>query len=309
MFPPPPQAGEPGLRLLRRVGRVHPGASTTTARRAATRRCGGRSSSARAASLREVKDAGLARARRRRVPDRRQVGGRRARAGPPALPVCNADESEPGTFKDRVLIEGDPYALIEAMTIAGYADRLRARLRLPARRVPGRAPRSSTHAMAEARRHGLPRRRHPRPRASTSTSRSARAPAPTSAARRPRSSTRSRATAASRAPSRRSRSQVGLFGKPTVVNNVETLVNVLPILLEGGPAFAAIGTEKSTGPKLFCVSGARRAPRRLRGAVRRDAARAARARRRRRRRPRAADRAARRRGRRLRRARTSSTCR
>ena len=48
----------------------------------------------------------------------------------------------------------------------------------------------------------------------------------------------------------------GLFGQPTVVNNVETLVNVLPIVLEGGPAFAQLGTERSTGPKLFCVSGA-----------------------------------------------------
>ena len=47
----------------------------------------------------------------------------------------------------------------------------------------------------------------------------------------------------------------GLFGKPTVVNNVETLINVPAILLEGGPAFAQIGTEKSTGPKLFCLSG------------------------------------------------------
>ncbi len=35
--------------------------------------------------------------------------------------MCNADESEPGTFKDRVLMEGDPYALVEAMTIAAYA--------------------------------------------------------------------------------------------------------------------------------------------------------------------------------------------
>ena len=47
----------------------------------------------------------------------------------------------------------------------------------------------------------------------------------------------------------------GLFGKPTLVNNVETLYNVLPMLLEGGPAFARIGTAKSTGTKLFCVSG------------------------------------------------------
>src|SRR5207245_1901685 len=49
--------------------------------------------------------------------------------------------------------------------------------------------------------------------------------------------------------------QVGLFGKPTVVDNVETLANVLDIVLEGGPAYARIGTERSTGPKLFCLSG------------------------------------------------------
>ncbi len=49
--------------------------------------------------------------------------------------------------------------------------------------------------------------------------------------------------------------QSGLFGKPTVVNNVETLVNVLDIVRDGGPAFAATGTEQSTGTKLFCVSG------------------------------------------------------
>jgi NADH-quinone oxidoreductase subunit F len=49
--------------------------------------------------------------------------------------------------------------------------------------------------------------------------------------------------------------QVGLFGKPTVINNVETLVNVLDIVLHGGPAFTTIGTSGSVGPKLFCVSG------------------------------------------------------
>jgi NADH-quinone oxidoreductase subunit F len=49
--------------------------------------------------------------------------------------------------------------------------------------------------------------------------------------------------------------QAGLFRKPTVVNNVETLVNVLDIILAGGPAFAGVGTAGSTGTKLFCVSG------------------------------------------------------
>jgi NADH-quinone oxidoreductase subunit F len=47
----------------------------------------------------------------------------------------------------------------------------------------------------------------------------------------------------------------GLFARPTVVNNVETLVNVLPILAGGGPAFARVGTGGSTGTKLFCLSG------------------------------------------------------
>ena len=54
--------------------------------------------------------------------------------------------------------------------------------------------------------------------------------------------------------------EVGLFGKPTVVNNVETLVNVLPILEQGAAAYSAIGTERSTGTKLFAVSGPVRAP-------------------------------------------------
>ena len=76
--------------------------------------------------------------------------------------------------------------------------------------------------------------------------------------------------------------QAGLFGLPTVVNNVETLANVPSIVLDGGAAFAAIGTEQSTGTKLFCVSGNVARPGRLRGALRHDAARSARARRRRR---------------------------
>ena len=48
--------------------------------------------------------------------------------------------------------------------------------------------------------------------------------------------------------------QVGLFGKPTVINNVETLVNVLEIVLHGGPA-SPRGARRFVGPKLFCVSG------------------------------------------------------
>jgi NADH-quinone oxidoreductase subunit F len=48
---------------------------------------------------------------------------------------------------------------------------------------------------------------------------------------------------------------VGLYGKPTVINNVETLANVPPIIEKGADWYKSIGTEKSTGPKVFCVSG------------------------------------------------------
>jgi NADH-quinone oxidoreductase subunit F len=48
----------------------------------------------------------------------------------------------------------------------------------------------------------------------------------------------------------------GVFGKPTGINNIETLLAALEVVAAGGEAFAGIGTEQSTGPKLFCVSGA-----------------------------------------------------
>ena len=70
--------------------------------------------------------------------------------------------------------------------------------------------------------------------------------------------------------------EVGLFGKPTVVNNVETLVNVLDVVERSGPSFAEIGTDGSSGTKLLCLSGHVARPGTLRGHVRRDPSRAAR---------------------------------
>jgi NADH-quinone oxidoreductase subunit F len=174
----------------------------------------------------------------------------------PARPhylVCNADESEPGTFKDRVLMEEDPFALVEAMTIAGFAtgcehgylyvrgeyplafDRINNAIRqarefgLLGSDIMGRGVRFDIEVRRGAGAYicgeetalfnsieglrGEPRNKPPFP------------------------------------------VQAGLFGKPTVVNNVETLVNVPHILLMGGAAFATIGTEQSTGTRLFCVAG------------------------------------------------------
>ena len=116
-----PQAGDPALRLLRRVGSVDPGSLDDY------RAQGGYAALRRAFELgpegvlREVKDSRLVGRGGAAFP----TGVKwEAVARQPARPhylVCNADESEPGTFKDRVLLEGDPFAVVEAMTIAAYA--------------------------------------------------------------------------------------------------------------------------------------------------------------------------------------------
>jgi NADH-quinone oxidoreductase subunit F len=167
--------------------------------------------------------------------------------------VCNADESEPGTFKDRILIESDPFGIVESMTIAGYATGAERGFFY----IRGEYPRAQTlfeNAVEAARAAGLlgtdirgagfsfdievrrgagayicgeetalfnsiegfrgePRQKPPFP------------------------------------------TQAGLFGKPTVINNVETLVNVLDIVIDGGAAYASSGTAESTGTKIFCLSG------------------------------------------------------
>jgi NADH-quinone oxidoreductase subunit F len=167
--------------------------------------------------------------------------------------VCNADESEPGTFKDRVMMEDDPFAVIEALTIAGYAtasetgflyirgeyplahERLRAaieecrtrgflgddvmgegfRFDIDLRRGAGAYICGEETALFNSieGKRGEPRNKPPFP------------------------------------------VERGVFGKPTGINNVETLLNVLEILRIGGPAYAQIGTPDSTGTRLFCLSG------------------------------------------------------
>ena len=168
--------------------------------------------------------------------------------------ICNADESEPGTFKDRVLLEGDPFALVEAMTIAAFATGSQHGYIYLRGEYP-RALINLTNAIEVARNknylgdnilnsgfnfditifrgagayicgeetaifnsiegfRGEPRNKPPFP------------------------------------------VEVGLFGKPTTVNNVETLLNVLPIINDSGEKYASWGSTGSKGKKLFCVSGA-----------------------------------------------------
>ena len=168
--------------------------------------------------------------------------------------VCNADESEPGTFKDRVIIEGDPFSLIEAMTICAFATGCEHGFVYLRGEYP-RALEHLQHAIDAARDRGY---------LGTNVMglgftfdltivRGAGAYICGEETAIFNSIEGYRGEPRSKPPFP---VEVGLFGKPTVVNNVETLVNVLPIVLNGGPAYAAIGTAGSSGTKVFCVSGA-----------------------------------------------------
>ena len=248
-----PQKGDPALRLLTRVGVVDPGSIDSY-------RAHGGWDALRAAVemgpdwvLREVSDSKLLGRGGAAFPTGRKWEAVARNAKRPHYLVCNADESEPGTFKDRLLLEHDPFFIIEAMAITGIAtgcehgylylrgeyplawDRLvtaitQARSRgflgqdilgqgyafdIELRKGAGAYICGEETALLNSIEgyRGEPRNKPPFP------------------------------------------VDEGLFDKPTVMNNVETLLNVPRIVLEGGRAFAAIGTEDSTGTRLFCLSG------------------------------------------------------
>ena len=182
-------------------------------------------------------------------------------AGQPVRPhyiVCNADESEPGTFKDRVVIEGDPYSLIESMTIAAFASGCELGYVYLRGEYP-RAREALQHAIDTARHHGYlgPDVMQLGFAFDIEIVRGAGAYICGEETAIFNSIEGYRGEPRSKPPFP---VEVGLFGKPTVVNNVETLVNVLPIITHGGAAFAATGTSGSTGTKIFCVSGNVAAP-------------------------------------------------
>jgi NADH-quinone oxidoreductase subunit F len=167
--------------------------------------------------------------------------------------VCNADESEPGTFKDRVLMESDPFALVEAMTIAGYATGCE-RGYLYIRGEYPLATRRLEHAIEQARHRGFlgPDVMGEGFAFDIELRRGAGAYICGEETALLNSIEGYRGEPRNKPPFP---SVSGLFGKPTVINNVETLYNVLEVLSVGGPAFASIGGGRSTGPKLFCLSG------------------------------------------------------
>ncbi len=174
----------------------------------------------------------------------------------PAKPhyvVCNADESEPGTFKDRVIMEQDPFALIEALTIAGYACGAEQGVIY----IRGEYPEATSHlqnAILQARSAGLLGNNILESGLTfdIEVRRGAGAYICGEETALLNSLEGKRGEPRNKPPFP---VHFGLFGKPTAINNVETLVNVLPILLEGGSQYAEIGSGNSTGTRLFCLSG------------------------------------------------------
>jgi NADH-quinone oxidoreductase subunit F len=247
-------ASRPDLILLRRIGLVDPASIDDY------RRHGGYEALRQAVKLgpagviREVTDSGLVGRGGAAFPTGRKWA---AVAGQPVRPhelICNADESEPGTFKDRVLMEGDPYSVLEAMTIAGYATGAE-RGYLYLRGEYPRALRALETAIDTARERGFlgPDVMGLGFAFDVEIRRGAGAYICGEETAIFNSIEGYRGEPRNKPPFP---VEVGLFGRPTLVNNVETLVNVLPILTGGAAAYAAVGTERSTGPKLFCLSGA-----------------------------------------------------
>jgi NADH-quinone oxidoreductase subunit F len=255
---PLPQQGDPSLVLLSRIGTVDP--TSLDAYRAA----GGYE------ALRLALEMGPARVIRE-VTDSKLLGrggaafptGRKwdAVARQPARPhflVCNADESEPGTFKDRVLLEGDPFAIVEAMTIAGFATGceqgfiyIRGEYPLAIERIRNAIEQARERGFLGDSVMGRPFRFDIEVRKGAGAYICGEETAIFNSIEGFRGEPRNKPPYPA---------DEGLFARPTVINNVETLANVIPIMLCGGPAFAATGTEQSTGTRLFCLSGSVRRP-------------------------------------------------
>src|SRR5512141_327956 len=173
--------------------------------------------------------------------------------GEPKYVICNADESEPGTFKDRLIIEGDPFSIIEAMTIAGYAVGahegyiyIRGEYPLAYRRIENAIKQAEAHGLLGDHIFGTDYSFHIHPHAGAGAYICGEETALIESLEGKRGMPRARPPYPT---------TYGLFGKPTVVNNVETLANVPPILRNGAAWYRAIGTPKSAGTKVYTILG------------------------------------------------------
>ena len=164
--------------------------------------------------------------------------------------ICNADEGEVGTFKDRYILENDPFTLIEAMSIAGYAIGAK-RSFIYLRAEYHYLLDSLMNAIRQAREKGVLEHVEIDIREGAGAYVCGEESALMDSIEGKRGEVRYRPPFP---PTK------GLWEKPTIINNVETLMNIPQIILNGASWFNQIGTERSKGTKVFSVSGDVRKP-------------------------------------------------
>src|SRR6478736_1389260 len=176
------------------------------------------------------------------------------RSGKPIYLICNADESEPGTFKDRQIIHKDPHQLIEGMVISCYANDVK----LAYIYIRGEMPEGArilNKAIAEARAKGFLGKNicgsgydleiHVHRGAGAYICGEETGLIESLEGKRPYPRIKPPYFPAI----------LGLYMCPTIVNNVETLCHVKHIIAMGGEAYAKLGTPNNTGTRILCVSG------------------------------------------------------
>ena len=159
--------------------------------------------------------------------------------------ICNADEGEVGTFKDRYILQNDPFTLIEAMAIAGYAIGAK-KSYIYLRAEYHYLLNSLLKAIGQARKQAFLGSFDIDIREGAGAYVCGEESALMDSIEGKRGEVRYRPPFP---PTK------GLWGKPTIINNVETLMNIPQIILNGAPWFSQMGTERSKGTKVFSVSG------------------------------------------------------
>ena len=167
--------------------------------------------------------------------------------------VCNADEGDPGAFMDRSVLEGDPHTVIEAMMIAGYAIGatkgfvyVRAEYPIAVHRLEIAIKQAREYGILGDNAMGLGHKFDIELRLGAGAFVCGEETALLNSTEGKRGEPRQRPPFPA---------VKGLFGKPTLINNVETYANITSIILNGAEWFASMGTEKSKGTKVFALGG------------------------------------------------------
>jgi len=167
--------------------------------------------------------------------------------------ICNADEGEPGTFKDRLILEGDPHAVIEGMALAGYAVGaskgyvyIRGEYHMSIARMQRAIEQARSQGLLGKKIFGSSFNFDLEIREGAGAYICGEETALIESIEGKRGEPRNKPPFP---PS------VGLWGKPTIVNNVETLANIPQIILNGATWYKTLGTSASPGTKVFTLVG------------------------------------------------------